>query len=858
MTPVRHGTILLGATLLAIIHASSGFTLLQRQQPFAKNRALVAAKKTISLTTARNAVSQPNYKRRSLVEFIPSGSLTPTLGVLLEPRKLTWQVTTADGATAVVPLEAFTYIDSSISGWLPLDSSGPNLASTLASCTAAATSAVADISLVANSWKAIREAEPSADSPRLSFVEIAGLFHCSNATIGVEKSAQKVEGTRKPSTAARYATHAILQSPAGKAHFAPCTSASKQSDKQLWVCARSPAEVATALAALDTAKVARSQWQSVALALAERVQARREEQLQPQFSHHSYESADGFSESPVLVGPDLIRMAIRDLEALAVEFDPSGNSMPKPLQALSPSTPASTAADDEKSLLEKSTTIDLPGGFAACFLGLGALSAWSRDARGAFGLLVALGHWSPHHDLSLPRSTLPHALPWRPETLKAQAKLMIRPPPDPFSTSSHDLVEDNPSSFVDGQAVVGKRKDLTHMTCYAIDSEDTYEVDDAVSAERLDEHGQPLPDGEGSAAIENGANIRRVRHWVHVVDVSRWLPNPHSELAQETRRRQTSLYLPYGKQPMIPAALVARDMALAPPHANYPPPYEGTPEYMSSQSLGGGGVGPSPEDAMKSLSTSSVATASATSETTRPTLSVGFELDPNTGALMADSVVLCAATIRIAMRLSYDECDDMLHLGLGGFHEPDWALGCLEQAAIARQEWRKSQCPAFFHQLPFMDVKAWPEQNKKQSSSGKLQMPSPCSGGTPFEKEIEVAALSDSNNLPGDFTWRASAQPAGVSQCRSSLLVSELMVASGEAVGMLGRKHRLALPYRSQVAANKGSGPPSPSDIEEELADLDAVSGGDWRCRSYRLRKYMGKGNTTPKPGKHYGLGLDQ
>jgi len=831
MVAARQQGTILGFVLLAIIHAASGFAPLQRQRPLAKHRRPITAKKNSQATSARSASSQPTFKRRSLVEFIPSGSLTPTLGALFEPRKNSWLVTTADGSTLEVPLEAITYVDSSAPGWLPLDANGPNLARTLAACTAAATSAVADTSRVVNTWQAIREAEASVGLPQKSFVSLAGIFHAGSGTTGPEKSAEKAEGA-KPSTAERYATHALLQSPSGKVHFAPCTSSVKQPSKQLWVNARSPEEVATALAALDSAKAARKQWEGVANTLAERVQTRRKRQQEIYASNTALAERKDSSENSTLIDSELIQFAVQDLEALAIEFDPSGNAMPKPLRALSSSTPSSPVATSDtgnsEDLVdgeEPKSTNALPGGFAACFLGLGPLSAWSRDARGAFGLLVALGHWSTHHDLSLSRSTLPHARPWRPETLKAQAELMLHPPLDPFAASP--LPRE-----VNGQSVVGNRKDLTHMTCYAIDSEDTYEVDDAVSAEHLDEHGQPLPNGEGGAARNHCGKVGRVRYWVHAVDVSRWLPNPHCELAQETRRRQTSLYLPYGKQPMLPAALVARDMALAPPHANHPPPYEGTSEYTSSLSLGGGGVGPSPEDAMKGLAaTCATVSTTTTSKTTRPTLSVGFELDPDTGALVADSVVLCAATIRVAMRLSYEECDDMLHLGLGGLYEPDWALGCLEQAAIARQAWRKSQCPAFFQQLPFMDVKAWPEH--------------------------KTTAPIDSK-LPGDSTWCASAQPAGASQCRSSLLVSELMVASGEAVGMLGRKHRIVLPYRSQVAANRGSGPPSQSEVEEEVAELDAVSDGDWRCRSYRLRKYMGKGSTTPKPGKHYGLGLDQ
>ena len=71
------------------------------------------------------------------------------------------------------------------------------------------------------------------------------------------------------------------------------------------------------------------------------------------------------------------------------------------------------------------------------------------------------------------------------------------------------------------------------------------------------------------------------------------------------------------------------------------------------------------------------------------------------------AVVLCASTVRVPMRLTYEEADEMLLLGLGGASEPDWALGALDQAAQQRRAWRKARCPAFFEQLPFMEVKAW-------------------------------------------------------------------------------------------------------------------------------------------------------
>ncbi|CAN0365919.1 unnamed protein product, partial [Laminaria digitata] len=60
-----------------------------------------------------------------------------------------------------------------------------------------------------------------------------------------------------------------------------------------------------------------------------------------------------------------------------------------------------------------------------------------------------------------------------------------------------------------------------------------FQVDDGISIETL-------PDGEGD------------RIWVHIADVSRWVPEG-SPLYLEAKRRRTTTYLPEGSEPMFPA-----------------------------------------------------------------------------------------------------------------------------------------------------------------------------------------------------------------------------------------------------------------------------------------------------------------
>lgn len=70
------------------------------------------------------------------------------------------------------------------------------------------------------------------------------------------------------------------------------------------------------------------------------------------------------------------------------------------------------------------------------------------------------------------------------------------------------------------------RVDLTHLTVITIDDEETKEVDDGISLERL----------------EDG----RLRMWVHVADPTRWLLSPDHPLCLEALYRIRTLYIPTG------------------------------------------------------------------------------------------------------------------------------------------------------------------------------------------------------------------------------------------------------------------------------------------------------------------------
>ncbi|KAJ7539995.1 hypothetical protein O6H91_11G117600 [Diphasiastrum complanatum] len=104
-----------------------------------------------------------------------------------------------------------------------------------------------------------------------------------------------------------------------------------------------------------------------------------------------------------------------------------------------------------------------------------------------------------------------------------------------------ELIRNEPFPDID----LDRREDLTSLNVYTIDSDDTKEIDDGLSASLL-------PDG-------------RIKLWVHVADPTRWI-NPEHLLEKEARQRGTSVYLPTQTIPMFPMGLAADCMSLKQGH----------------------------------------------------------------------------------------------------------------------------------------------------------------------------------------------------------------------------------------------------------------------------------------------------
>ncbi|MGB3492819.1 MAG: ribonuclease R family protein [Elainellaceae cyanobacterium] len=251
-----------------------------------------------------------------------------------------------------------------------------------------------------------------------------------------------------------------------------------------------------------------------------------------------------------------------------------------------------------------------------------------------------------------------------------------------------------------------------------------------------DESTQEIDDGLSIEFLEDG----RQKIWIHIADPTRWI-QPGDVLDLEARRRSTTLYLPTGMIPMFPPELATGSMSL-----------------VQGQ----------------------ICCA----------LSFGVMLTDE-GAI--ETSTICPTLIRPTYRLTYEDVDELLQLGVTA--EPE--LEAIAAWAKKRQLWRQSQ------------------------GSISIQMP---------ESQIKVRNDEITISL------------LDISQARQ--MVAEMMILAGEVTGRYGQEHELPLPYRGQPQ------PELPS--EEELMILPAGPVRDCAVRSCMSRSEMG---TTPL--RHAGLGLN-
>ena len=252
-------------------------------------------------------------------------------------------------------------------------------------------------------------------------------------------------------------------------------------------------------------------------------------------------------------------------------------------------------------------------------------------------------------------------------------------------------------------------------------------------------------DDESTEEIDDGLSVEylaeaKFRLWIHIADPTR-LVSPEDELDLEARRRSTSLYLPTGMISMFPTELATGPMSL-----------------VQGQ----------------------VCSA----------LSFGVTLD-EAGAI--EDYLIQPSLIKPTYRLTYDDVDEMLELGLT--NEPE--IADLAASAKKRREWRKSQ--------------------------GSIQIVMPESSIKVKDEEVTIELLESSI---------------------SRYLVAEMMILAGEITGKYAKEHNLPLPFRGQPQ------PELPPD--EELLSLPAGP-----VRYCAVRRCMPRSEMGTTPMRHASLGLD-
>ncbi|WP_404789119.1 ribonuclease catalytic domain-containing protein [Altericista sp. CCNU0014] len=251
-----------------------------------------------------------------------------------------------------------------------------------------------------------------------------------------------------------------------------------------------------------------------------------------------------------------------------------------------------------------------------------------------------------------------------------------------------------------------------------------------------DESTAEIDDGLSLETLENG----RQRVWIHIADPSRWI-DLGDDLDKEAQRRSTTVYLPTGMIPMFPVELSTGPMSL-----------------IQGQLC--------------------------------CALSFGVILSDD-GAV--ESYEITASTIKPTYRLTYEDVDEILELGVQA--EPE--LIALSAWAERRQAWRMGQ--------------------------GAIAINMPESVIKVNGDDIDILVLEDS---------------------RSRNLVAEMMILAGEVAASYGQVHSLPLPFRSQPQPEL---PP-----EEELMQLEAGP-----VRSSAIRRCMPRSEMGIVPARHSSLGLE-
>ncbi|WP_310427684.1 ribonuclease R [Chamaesiphon sp. VAR_48_metabat_135_sub] len=251
-----------------------------------------------------------------------------------------------------------------------------------------------------------------------------------------------------------------------------------------------------------------------------------------------------------------------------------------------------------------------------------------------------------------------------------------------------------------------------------------------------DESTQEIDDGLSLEILPDG----REKLWIHIADPTRLL-SPEDRFDLEARKRSVTIYLPTGMIPMFPPELATGPMSL--------------------------------RQGQKCCA-----------------ISFGVILDP-TGAVAEYEIT--TSTIEPTYRLTYEDVEEMLQLGIPGERE----IETIAKASKLRTQWRLSQ--------------------------GSININMPESTVKVHGDEVSIELIEDN---------------------RARKLVAEMMILAGEVAAKYGQDHNLPLPYRGQ---------PQPELPPEEELILIPVG----PARSCAVRRCMPRSEMSTSPSRHAGLGLN-
>jgi len=338
-------------------------------------------------------------------------------------------------------------------------------------------------------------------------------------------------------------------------------------------------------------------------------------------------------------------------------------------------------------------------------------------------------------------------------------------------------------------------------------------------------------DSASTSEIDDGLSLEVVRGddgsakeshriWIHIADVDRWADDELSEIA---KKRVTSLYLPRGTYPMFPPSVSTELMSLRANKDTY-------------------------------------------------ALSLGVELNED-GSIKKDSVVIAPSQIRVSYRLTYDDVDEMLEEGAG--YSEEWQLGAMLDAAIRRRKFRirnGSTEGLVANPIPYATVSVYPDKNSPD--------------GIGISHSVQVSHNAGANRTTGAEDTSVAGSSSSLSNqapvSSSYLLVTEMMILAGEAIGHWKRKcdvendtkiesaaaattsgsslntsfrkvpNQVRLPFRTQPKPDFKSR----SRENRVMMDLLEYNVGKGYCHAWYARRFLQSVKVSEIPYPHSGLGL--